>query len=122
MGLLDPHERHGHRYGEVDLATVSMPETTSATSKVTNAFVEVGLVSVSILLALCGLGPSIIAIMTGVSMVWWLYVHGSRLVGMIRASALKTAGSALLAVVVTGIAHGIGFGFGAVLRSIIGLK
>jgi len=91
-----------------------------APSRVVNGMVEAGLVSTNLLLGLCGLSWWVSLVMMAVAILWWTLVHRNRLIGMVRASWGQTVANVALAVVLIGLGHGLGFGFGAALHALIG--
>jgi hypothetical protein len=91
-------------------------------SKMTNALVEIGLISVTVVLGLIGLPIWVVAMMVGVSSAWWVIVHHKRFAAMLATAAGKAIGSVLVALLVMVFAHLIAYGVGGAFHSILGLK
>jgi hypothetical protein len=87
----------------------------------TNALVEIGLISVSVVLGLMGFPIWIVAVMIGVSSLWWAIVHHKRFSAMLEAGALGAIGSLAVAFVVLGFGHFVGYGLGGAFHKILGL-
>jgi hypothetical protein len=87
----------------------------------TNGLVEVGLISLSVMLGLLGVGYVALVVMIGVAVIWWVFVHGSRFVDIFKASALRGLGQGLVTMIVLTIGHSLGFILGRAFRGILGL-
>lgn len=88
----------------------------------TNALVEIGLFSVSVVLALIGYPIWVVGIMVGVSAAWWAFVHLARFGVMLRTGPFTAMGRLLMALVVIAVAHIIAYGLGYMFHGILGLK
>jgi hypothetical protein len=88
----------------------------------TNAMIEIGLISVSVVLGIGGLPIWVVAVMVGVSLSWWVFVHHKRFGAMLHASAFGAFGSLALALFAMTIGHGIGFTLGLSFHAILGHK
>jgi hypothetical protein len=86
----------------------------------TNGLVEIGLVSVSIVLGILALPAWVIGAMVGMSLAWWGFVHHARFGAMLKAGPAGALGTLLLTLVVMGIGHAIGYGFGRALHAVLG--
>jgi hypothetical protein len=87
----------------------------------TNALVEIGLISVSVVLGLIGQPIWVVAVIVGVSGLWWGFVHHKRFAAMVKAGPAGAIGSLALALAVMGIGHLVGFGLGGAFHKILGL-
>lgn len=87
----------------------------------TNALIEIGLISVSVVLGIIGLPIWIIAVMVCVSLSWWGFVHHARFARMVEADPLGALGSLVLALLAMTLGHSIGYGLGYIFHSILGL-
>jgi hypothetical protein len=91
-------------------------------SKMTNGLVEIGLISITVILAIAGFSIWVVAIMVGVSASWWGIVHHRRFANLVSATPAKAIGSLVVALLVMGFAHLVGFGLGGAFHAILGLK
>jgi sterol desaturase/sphingolipid hydroxylase (fatty acid hydroxylase superfamily) len=91
-------------------------------SKMTNALVEIGLISVSVVLGIAGLSPWVIVVMVGVSLAWWAFVHTNRLSTMMKSGTLGAVGQVGLTLLALVGGHGVGFALGGAFHAILGLK
>lgn len=87
----------------------------------TNALVEVGLISVSVVLGILGLPASVVAMMVGVSLAWWVFVHRARFASMFRAKALGGLGTLALALTLMVVGHIVAYVLGGAFRAIMGM-
>jgi hypothetical protein len=87
----------------------------------TNGLVEVGLISVSVLIGLLGVGFIGLGVMIGGATIWWAFVHHGRFAVLFEASALGALGQGLVALIVLVIGHGLSFVLGRAFRSILGI-
>ena len=89
-------------------------------SKMTNALVEISLISISVVLGLMGFKLWVVLAMVGISLSWWGFVHRQRL------SAINNAGKAFssfaLAVLALAVGHFVAFGLGGAFHSLLGFK
>jgi hypothetical protein len=88
----------------------------------TNAMVEIGLISVSVVLSLIGLPAGVIGMVAGAAMAWWLIVHNVRFNALIKSAPLKAISSFAIAILVIGVVHGLAFGLGYAFHSMMDLK
>jgi hypothetical protein len=88
----------------------------------TNAIIEVGLISVSVVLGLIGSPIWVVAVMVGVSLAWWGYVHHARLWTMVRSGDLRALGSFVTALALMILGHSVGFGLGGAFHAIMRLS
>jgi hypothetical protein len=88
----------------------------------TNAMIEIGLISVSVVLGILGLSPWAIILMVGVSLLWWGFVHRARLQAWLQASVAESAGKLAIALVSVLCGHFVAFGFGAAMHAMMGLQ
>jgi hypothetical protein len=88
----------------------------------TNGLVEIALISVSVILGLSGLPFWSVAVMVGVSGVWWGFVHHRRIADMVRTVPTRAFGSLLLALLVVAIGHTLSFVLGGAFHTILGFK
>lgn len=84
--------------------------------------VEIGLISVSVVLGIAGLSAWAIAFMVGVSLLWWFFVHNGRLRTWLSDSVAKSLGRLALVLVSVLVGHFVAFGFGAAMHAMLGLK
>jgi hypothetical protein len=84
--------------------------------------IEIGLISVSVVLGIIGLPIWVVLVMVGVSLGWWGFVHASRLGDMIQAGFLGALGRFALTLLALFIGHGIGFALGGVFHAMMGLR
>ncbi len=96
--------------------------TLAPVSKVTNGLVEIGLISVSILLGALGLPFWVIAIMVSVGLGWWGFVHAGRLRAVVSGGALSALGNLAVALMAISFGHIVAFGLGSAFHTIMGLK
>jgi hypothetical protein len=95
---------------------------TASISKITNAMVEIGLILVSFVLGIMGLSAWAIAIMVGIGLSWWGFVHRERIAQRLRTSVAKSIGQFAVVLVAVICGHFVAFGFGAAFHAMIGLK
>lgn len=88
----------------------------------TNGMVEIGLISVSVVLGLIGLPIWVIGVMVAVSLLWWAFVHHIRFAGMLKAGPVRALGNFVLALFVMALGHAFGFILGGAFHAIMGLK
>jgi hypothetical protein len=88
----------------------------------TNALVEIGLFSVTVVLGLIGYPIWAAGIMIAFSAAWWAFVHHARFGNMLKAGPLKAIGSLVVALVVVAVAHLIAYGLGSAFHGLMGLK
>jgi Zn-dependent protease len=85
----------------------------------TNALIEVGLISVSVVLGLIGSPIWVVAVMVGISLAWWGYVHHVRLWSKVRSGGFGALGNLILAMAVMILGHGVGYGLGGAFHAIM---
>ena len=91
-------------------------------SKPVNALVEAGLVTASLVGALAGLGLSWWGCGAAAGLAWWLFVHAHHLVTMLRENTVKAVGTTVFTLLVLGFGHGLAYGFGLALRTLVGFS
>ena len=85
-----------------------------------NAFVEITLISVSVVLGLFGLPIWVVLVMVGSSLAWWAFVHRARLRTQMQQSRLGVLGSFALAMLALTFGHIVAFGLGGAFHSLMG--
>jgi hypothetical protein len=88
----------------------------------TNAAVEAGLLTLSLLIGLFGRPAGFIWFSAVAATLWWLRVHTVRLAELTSSAPMKAAGSFALAIFAIAIMHGVAFGIGYAFHAITGLK
>jgi hypothetical protein len=88
----------------------------------TNAMVEVALICVSFVLGIMGLSAWAIAVMVGIGLSWWGFVHRQRIAQRLKTSVAKSVGQFAVVLVAVLCGHFVAFGFGAAFHAMMGLK
>jgi hypothetical protein len=88
----------------------------------TNAMVEVALICVSFVLGIMGLSAWAIAVMVGIGLSWWGFVHRQRIAQRLKTSVAKSVGQFAVVLVAVISGHFVAFGFGAAFHAMMGLK
>jgi hypothetical protein len=88
----------------------------------TNAMVEIGLISISLVLGVMGLSAWAIVAMVGVSLLWWAFVHRGRIAQRLKVSMAKSIGQFAVVLVAVMCGHFVAFGFGAAFHAMLSLK